>query len=181
MLFCQDYALENRRVMALETASVIASCIGDPMLGSAKKYLYLETMINRHHNHAENKDGIVVHRKGATHAEKNMWGVIPGNMIHGSYIVVGKGNEESMSSSSHGAGRAMSRRKAKENISVEDFKLEMEMSGIACIANESTLDEAPSAYKNPDLVMESQTELVSVANRLYPIICVKAGKSDDGD
>jgi len=82
------------------------------------------SLINRNHNHAELKDNYIIHRKGATHAEKGMYGVIPGNMRDGSFIVKGKGNPDSMCSSSHGAGRVLSRRKAKETLNLEEFKAE---------------------------------------------------------
>ena len=127
--------------------------------------------INRNHNHAEVKDGYVIHRKGATHAEEGMLGVIPGNMKDGSFIVKGKGNKDSMSSSSHGAGRVLSRSKAKETLDVEDFHKEMK--GIITNHTSSTIDEAPKAYKNIFEVMELQSDLVEVIDHVRPVLNIK--------
>lgn len=127
--------------------------------------------INRNHNHAEVKDGYVIHRKGATHAEEGMLGVIPGNMKDGSFIVKGKGNKDSMSSSSHGAGRVLSRSKAKQTLDIEDFHKEMD--GIITNHTNSTIDEAPKAYKNIFEVMELQSDLVDVIDRVRPVLNIK--------
>ncbi len=133
---------------------------------------YCEAVINRNHNHAEmDSQGRVVHRKGATHAAQGMLGVIPGNMRDGSFIVEGQGNEDSLCSSSHGAGRVLGRRKAKETLCLEEFITEM--SGITARVAEKTLDEAPGAYKNIFEVMAQQSELVKVLHQVKPIINVK--------
>jgi len=131
----------------------------------------LHQFINRNHNHAELVDSHVIHRKGATHAEHDMFGVIPGNMKDGSFIVRGKGNAESMNSSSHGAGRVLSRSRAKRELSLNDFHAQME--GIVTNHSDSTLDEAPNANKNIFDVMKQQEDLVETIAHVKPILNIK--------
>ncbi len=125
--------------------------------------------INRNHNHAEFDEDREewIHRKGATHAKRGMMGVIPGNMRDGSFIVRGKGNQESLESSSHGAGRVMSRTQAKKNFTIEEF--EESMRGVVGTVDINTIDESPFAYKNIFEVMELQRELVDVIEHIRPI------------
>jgi len=163
--WCLDFALMNRMIMVYDIISVIKDCgvDGDGDMLSA---------INRNHNHAESADGIHwIHRKGATHAEKGMRGVIPGNMKDGSFIVTGLGNEDSLNSSSHGAGRVLGRKKAKETLDIDEF--EKCMYGVLANVDISTLDESPMAYKNIFDVMDYQKELVDVDNYVIPLINVK--------
>lgn len=161
--FCLEYAIENRRQILHKVEKVISNhCSGK---------MFYDSIINRNHNHAELKDGLWIHRKGATHAEDGMMGVIPGNMRDGSFIVRGKGNPDSLYSSSHGAGRVMSRSKAKENISMDDFKESMD--GIVAKVTNGTLDESAFAYKDIFEVMENQKELVDVIHHVKPIINIK--------
>jgi len=157
-----EFALENRKRM-IETI----------ILGMKEQFSNIEKIhfINRNHNHAEEKDGFIIHRKGATHAEKGMDGVIPGNMRDGSFIVKGKGNIDSMSSSSHGAGRVLSRKKAKETLSVKEFH--KDMVGIVTNHTKDTVDEAPKAYKNIYEVMELQKDLVEVIDQVKPLLNIK--------
>jgi tRNA-splicing ligase RtcB len=161
---CLDFALVNRTEMIdrIETAMRVF-CDGEVMQDS---------LINRTHNHAEVKEvGKVIHRKGATHAEKDMLGVIPGNMRDGSFIVQGLGNVDSLSSSSHGAGRLLGRKKAKELLDVNTFRTAMV--DVTCKADGTTLDESPMAYKDIEIVMDAQRELVTAINHIRPIINVK--------
>ena len=130
-----------------------------------------EQLINRNHNHADEKDGLLIHRKGATHAEEGMRGVIPGNMRDGSFIVAGKGNKEALWSSSHGAGRIMGRKAAKRTIKLKQFA--DTMFGIVAKVDRHTLDEAPFAYKDIEQVMALQKDLVTVLHRVRPIINIK--------
>ena len=130
-----------------------------------------EHLINRNHNHAEEKDGLWIHRKGATHAEDGMMGVIPGNMRDGSFIVRGKGNPDSLYSSSHGAGRVIGRKQAKRELDLEDFKLTMK--GVTAMVGEDTLDESPMAYKDIFEVMRLQADLVDMIHHITPIVNVK--------
>jgi tRNA-splicing ligase RtcB len=164
MNICLDFALENRLKMATQIMDIL-----EHVLDHAVE---VDDFINRNHNHAELKDGLWIHRKGATHAEKDMMGVIPGNMKDGSFIVRGLGNKDALWSSSHGAGRLYSRTKAKELLSVQDFK--KEMSDITAKVNKSTLDESSGAYKDVYKVMENQEELVDVVAHVIPVINIKA-------
>ncbi len=100
-----------------------------------------------------------------------LMGVIPGNMRDGSFIVRGKGNQESLESSSHGAGRVMSRTQAKKNFTIEEF--EESMRGVVGTIDINTIDESPFAYKNIFEVMELQRELVDVIEHIKPIINIK--------
>ncbi len=132
-----EFALENRREIMRRTISSIQQ-FSD---GTAD----FSDLINRNHNHADLKDGLWIHRKGATHAEEGMMGVIPGNMRDGSFIVRGKGNPESLWSSSHGAGRVLGRKQAKRELDLVDF--ESSMDGIKARVEAETLDESPMATK----------------------------------
>ncbi len=162
--FCLAFALENRMQMAEQVFEILNHVLGHN--------IDVAQTINRNHNHAELKDGLWVHRKGATQAEDGMMGVIPGNMKDGSFIVRGKGNEDSLWSSSHGAGRLFSRTKAKELLSTKDFK--KDMSGITAKVGKSTLDESAGAYKDIHMVMKHQEELVDVVAHVVPIVNIKA-------
>lgn len=166
--FCLEFALENRRQMVFRVVNVLKRLL----YGRELENLDFTGLINRNHNHAEYKDGCWIHRKGATHAEKGMMGVIPGNMRDGSFIVEGLGNPDSLCSSSHGAGRALGRREAKKKLAMEDFKESME--GITAKVKNSTLDESPLAYKNIFEIMEIQKGLVDIKHHLKPLINIKA-------
>jgi len=161
--FALEYALDNRKAMIRTATQVISGHLG--------LHVREELFINRNHNHAELKDGLWIHRKGATHAEEGMLGVIPGNMRDGVFIVKGKGNPESLFSSSHGAGRVMGRFKAKKKLSLEKFESDME--GVVASVSKNTLDEAPDAYKSIFEVMEQQEDLVGVIAYVKPILSVK--------
>lgn len=163
--WCLEFALANREAMLSSVLAAIgAHCEGDgDWIG----------LVNRNHNHAEFKDGRWIHRKGATHAETGILGVIPGNMRDGSFLVRGKGNAESLCSSSHGAGRVLGRAKAKETLSLAEFAKTMGEAGVLARVEAGTLDEAPAAYKNIFEVMQLQSELVEVLHHIRPILNVK--------
>jgi len=132
--------------------------------------------IDIHHNYAalENHFGtnVMVHRKGAIRVRKGELGIIPGSQGTSSYIVEGLGNPDSFDSSSHGAGRAMSRTKAKTILDLENEQENMK--GIIHNMNSrSKLDEAPSAYKSIDVVMENQKDLVTPIVELKPLAVLK--------
>lgn len=177
LAFGLRFALDNRKTMIGRIIKAISRYVfHDPVTD-------MGLLINRNHNHAEKvaccQDGVVrevwIHRKGATHAEDGMLGVIPGNMRDGSFIVRGKGNPDSLCSSSHGAGRVLSRSKAKEVLNMDDFKATM--TGIQAKVVNGTLDESPFAYKSIFEVMAQQTDLVDVLYHVKPIINIKgAGK-----
>lgn len=165
MNWCLNFALINRKAMIRLVLEAINHAGVDG-------WGYYGELINRNHNHAESKDGVNwIHRKGATHAEEGMMGVIPGNMLDGSFIVKGKGNPDSLYSSSHGAGRVLSRSKAKKEVNVDDF-VEV-MDGIVANVGKGTLDESPFAYKDIYEVMRLQADLVEVIDHVKPIINVK--------
>ena len=163
MEFCLQYALDNRKTMIAR--------IYEGIFAQKVCKMDMEHFINRNHNHAELKDGYVIHRKGATHAENGMMGVIPGNMKDGSFIVRGLGNKDSMCSSSHGAGRVLSRSQAKKTLNVDEFKKETDK----IVNNHSidTIDESPKAYKDIFEVMKLQEDLVEVIDRCIPILNIK--------
>ena len=126
--------------------------------------------VENHHNFAwkEMVDGreLIVHRKGATPAGEGVLGIIPGSMVHPGYIVRGKGIVDALSSASHGAGRAMSRTKAKETFTGSEIKKILKEHEVTVIG--SGIDEAPMAYKNIDAVMECQKELIEVLGTFTP-------------
>ena len=159
MNFALEYALENRRAMMKEVCEVIGY-----------KNIYI---INENHNHAEVLEGgMVLHRKGATPALKGQLGIIPGSMKTGVYITEGLGNEEYLNSASHGAGRKMSRKKAKQKIDMEKF--ENDMKGILAPVHKGTLDEAPDAYKDLHYVISLQEgKVINVIDHVEPKIVVK--------
>ena len=141
-------------------------------LGKALGEQPLATVEN-HHNFAWKEklvDGreVIVHRKGATPAGKGMLGVIPGSMVHEGFIVRGKGNPASINSASHGAGRVMSRTKAKNSFTQHEFKKILKEHGVDLIGG--GLDEAPFAYKNIHRVMAAQQDLVEIIGTFLPKI-----------
>ncbi|MBI5815486.1 MAG: RtcB family protein [Nitrospinae bacterium] len=165
MKFCQEFALENRKKII---ERVLREIYYYAKPGDAPEQL---EFINRNHNHAEEKDGLWIHRKGATQAEEGMAGVIPGNMRDGSFVVEGKGNPKSLNSSSHGAGRALSRNQAKAKLTMDDFRRQLE--GITAKVAQSTLDEAPAAYKDIFEIMRLQADMVTVKHHLIPVVNIK--------
>jgi tRNA-splicing ligase RtcB len=128
--------------------------------------------VENHHNFAwkemYNGREVIVHRKGATPAGKDVLGIIPGSMTAPGFIVKGKGEAAALNSAAHGAGRKMSRSKALANITHEALKKELKEHGVKLIGG--GLDEAPFAYKDINEVMQSQTALVDVLGKFYPSI-----------
>lgn len=134
-----------------------------------------ELAVNCHHNYISRerhfgKDCFVT-RKGAVRAQKGEMGIIPGSMGARSFIVRGLGNPDSFNSCSHGAGRVMSRTKAKKIYNIKD-QIEATQ-GVECRKDESVIDEIPHAYKDIDKVMEAQKDLVEVVYTLKQVVCVK--------
>lgn len=166
MSWCLDFALANRKEMMRRIVNSITEA-----LDISCYELDFTSLINRNHNHATEKEGLWIHRKGATHAEEGMMGVIPGNMRDGSFVVRGKGNKDSLFSSSHGAGRVLGRKEAKRVLNVSAFEEAME--GVTAKVDAETLDESPFAYKNIFDVMALQSELVEVVAHIKPIINIK--------
>jgi tRNA-splicing ligase RtcB len=135
------------------------------------------TMVENHHNFAwketHNGKEVIVHRKGATPAGKNVLGIIPGSMTAPGFIVKGKGEEASINSASHGAGRRMSRTAAMKAITHNALKQELEKHHVKLLGG--GLDEAPFAYKDIELVMQSQKALVDVVGKFTPKIVKMCG------
>lgn len=162
MKWALQFALDNRSEMMAKCFQAMGLNFKD----------HKSKMINENHNHAEiTRDG-VLHRKGATPAMEGQQGIIPANMKDGVYITVGLGNEEFLSSASHGAGRTMSRTKAKKTLSMGGFISQME--GIISPDLTNLLDEAPGAYKNIDKVISDQDGiLVNIIDHFKPVLVVK--------
>jgi tRNA-splicing ligase RtcB len=134
--------------------------------------------INIAHNYArwESHFGtnVIVHRKGATSAREGEIGIIPGSQGTKSYIVQGKGNPESFQSCSHGAGRSMGRKQAQRELNLEEEIAKLNDKGIVhSIRQTKDLDEAPGAYKDINVVMENQSDLVEILVELNPLAVIK--------
>ena len=169
MSYCVDFALCNRQLMMERIKEIIADTIPE---------VEFEPMINIAHNYAawEHHYGedVIVHRKGAVRARAGEVGIIPGSQGTSSYIVEGLGCPESFMSSSHGAGRLMSRTEAIKTLSLKKEIEMLDNKGIIHgIRSQNHLDEAASAYKNIDEVMANQQDLVKILTRLSPIAVVK--------
>lgn len=166
--WAQNYALENRRLM-MET--VIAALRRHIPI----EFTITQEAINCHHNYVEKENhfgrNMWVTRKGAIRARKGDLGIIPGSMGQKSYIVRGKGNLESYCSCSHGAGRSMSRSEARRRFTVEDLKEQTK--GVECPKTDAVLDEIPSSYKDLDIVMGNQSDLIEIVHTLKAIMNVK--------
>ena len=140
--------------------------------------VFFPGFINIAHNYAAmethfHKD-VVVHRKGATSARPGETGIIPGSQGSPSYIVRGKGSEESFMSCSHGAGRKMGRKQARKQLDLRVEQKRLEDQGILhAIRRRGDLDEAAGAYKDIDEVMENQLDLVEVVICLKPLAVIK--------
>ncbi len=135
--------------------------------------------VENHHNFAwkemhEGKE-VIVHRKGATPASRDVLGIIPGSMTAPGFLIRGKGEPSSINSAAHGAGRQMSRTKAIKTISRKEMRAILQDHGVTLIG--AGLDEAPMAYKDIHAVMDAQQELVDIVARFTPKMVRMA---DDG-
>ncbi len=169
MQFCVDFALANRKLMMESVKQAFVEKLGE---------IDFDRFVNIAHNYArwENHFGqnVIVHRKGATSAKVGETGIIPGSQGTKSYIVEGLGNPESFHSCSHGAGRVLGRKEAQRQLNLKDVIEKLDQKGILhSIKNVADLDEAPSAYKDIDLVMENQKDLVRILIELKPLAVVK--------
>ena len=167
--WAQRFAAENRRLMM---HSVIEALRKGGELPPFTAHL---EAVECHHNYVAFErhfdTDVIVTRKGAVRAGAGELGIIPGSMGARSFIVRGKGNEESLCSCSHGAGRRMSRTEAKKRFTIADHAKATE--GVECRKDASVIDETPAAYKDIDSVMAAQAELVDVVHVLKQIVCVK--------
>ena len=169
MNYCIAFAKCNRQLMMERIKEVIVDAL--PLAE-------FEPTIDIAHNYAafENHFGAncIVHRKGAVRARVGEIGIIPGSQGTSSYIVEGLGNADSFMSSSHGAGRVMSRTRAIKTLNLEDEIKKMESKGIVhSIRSQRDLDEAASAYKDIDQVIALETDLVKVITKLEPLAVIK--------
>lgn len=166
--WAQRFALANREMMM---ANVIAAVRGQ----IAKPFDAAIMAVNCHHNYVTREKhwgaNVLLTRKGAVRARHGDLGIIPGSMGARSYIVRGKGNQESFCSCSHGAGRKMSRTEARKTFTLEDHAAAT--AGVECRKDADVIDETPGAYKNVDDVMAAQSDLVEIVHRLRQVVCVK--------
>ena len=165
--WAQEYAMLNRKTML--------NLIFKELEKHLPQIAVLGEAVNCHHNYValENHYGenVYVTRKGAIRARGGDLGIIPGSMGAKSYIVRGKGNQQSFHSCSHGAGRKMSRRQAKETFTSKDLLEQTQ--GVEIRRRDGIIDEIPGAYKDIDRVMELQKDLVEPVHTLKQNICVK--------
>lgn len=169
MQYCIDFAFANRKLMM---ENIKASFEAELTDFAEMDFVNIAHNYARWENHFDTN--VIVHRKGATSAKKGEIGIIPGSQGTKSYIVKGKGNPESFESCSHGAGRALSRKKAQNTLSLEEEIARLDNQNIIhAIRNKKDLDEAPGAYKNIDIVMENQKDLVDIEVELTPMAVIK--------
>lgn len=164
-----EYAMQNRLAMIDAVAGLLQSLFGVTSMP--------ESLIHSNHNHVRRETHfgreLWVHRKGALSAASDEAGVIPGSMGTASFHVVGRGCTEALGSSSHGAGRALSRTEASRAIGAR--QLERELRGV-WFDNRQTQrlrDEAPSAYKDIHAVMRAQRDLTCITRELRPLLSYK--------
>jgi len=179
MNYCVEFALANRKLMMERVVEIFDNYYKENWdYGKMIGVFESEPMINIAHNYSslENHFGkdVWIHRKGATLAREGTIGIIPGSMGSKSYIVEGLGNPESFMSCSHGAGRMMSRTKAKSELNLgAEIKLLDDQGIIHGLRHVSNLDEATSAYKSIDEVMENQKDLIKIKITLTPLAVIK--------
>ena len=154
MNICQEYAIENRRVIAQSIVNLFEE--------DESNYTTFETV----HNYIDMDTKIM--RKGAVSAKAGEKLIVPINMRDGSLLCVGKGNEDWNFSAPHGAGRLMARNQAKKNISMEDYKESMKDIYTTCV-NESTLDESAMAYKPMQEIIDNVQDTVEIVDIIRPI------------
>ncbi|MBB6419169.1 tRNA-splicing ligase RtcB [Streptomyces sp. AK010] len=168
LFWAQEYAKRNRSIMMALLKDVIRKEF-------KKAKPTFEPEISAHHNYVaeERYDGmdLLVTRKGAIRAGSGDYGIIPGSMGTGSYIVKGLGNAKSFNSASHGAGRRMSRNAAKRRFTTKD--LEQQTQGVECRKDSGVVDEIPGAYKPIEQVIDQQRDLVEVVAQIKQVVCVK--------
>ncbi|MFC9549524.1 RtcB family protein [Rhodococcus sp. NPDC056960] len=168
LTWAQEYAARNRAVML----TLVMRAFRQSLPGRTVRF---DEPISCHHNYVSEEivDGerMLVTRKGAIRAGRGDLGLIPGSMGTGSYVVRGLGSELSFNSASHGAGRTMSRTKAKKRFTVDD--LVRQTSGVESRKDAGVIDEIPGAYKDIEQVIEAQADLVEVVAHLRQVVCVK--------
>ena len=166
--WAQNFARINREVMMARVIGAVRGALDVDFEARMEAVNCHHNYVSREHHYGKN---VLVTRKGAVRAREGEMGIIPGSMGARSFIVRGLGNEESFCSCSHGAGRVMSRTKAKKMVTLEEHLRDTE--GVECRKDESVIDETPSAYKPIELVMDAQKDLVEVVYTLKQVVCVK--------
>lgn len=165
----QRYAMLNREIMMKRLLRSFNRMFND------QEEFDPEITVNCHHNYVAIEehfgDKVYVTRKGAINAEAGRYGIIPGSMGAKSFIIKGLGNPDSFNSCSHGAGRKMSRTKAKAKYTIDDLK--KQTIGVECRKDKGVVDEIPGAYKDIEEVMRAQDDLVEIVAELKQVICVK--------
>ncbi|MDF2445358.1 MAG: rtcB [Moraxellaceae bacterium] len=166
--WAQRFAMKNREVMMGAVVRAVGAALGKPFSATQEG-------VNCHHNYVSRErhfgEDVLVTRKGAVSAKEGELGIIPGSMGARSYIVRGKGNPESFCSCSHGAGRVMSRTKAKAQFTLEDHR--RMTAHVECRKDAAVIDETPAAYKDIEAVIAAQADLVEVVHTLRQVVCVK--------
>ncbi|MDM1247456.1 RtcB family protein [Acinetobacter sp. R933-2] len=166
--WAQRFAMKNRELMMEAAVQALRIIINKPFNAKVEA-------VNCHHNYVDKEEHfgqeVLVTRKGAVRARLGEYGIIPGSMGAKSFIVKGKGNQESFCSCSHGAGRVHSRTAANKLFTVQD-QIE-QTQGVECRKDEAVIDEIPSAYKPIEDVMKAQSDLVEVVYTLNQVVCVK--------
>jgi tRNA-splicing ligase RtcB (3'-phosphate/5'-hydroxy nucleic acid ligase) len=167
------WAKENRRMLAVRAAEAVERILRvSPMPG---------TLIDCDHNHLQRENHVLdgkpaalwVHRKGASAAKADQPGLIPGSMATRSFHTRGRGNAASLASSSHGAGRALSRTRARQKITRGRMRQQLRDVYYDARIERALLEEAPGAYKDIDEVMRAQEELTTITRRLRPLLIYK--------
>ena len=165
--WAQDYARANRGAMMTRVLAEMRKLL--------PKFQTEKSAVNCHHNYVQREthhgESLLVTRKGAVSARAGELGIIPGSMGAQSFIVRGKGNAESFNSCSHGAGRVMSRTKARSSITLAQHR--EATAHVECRKDAGVIDESPAAYKPIADVMAAQSDLVEVVHTLRQVVCVK--------
>jgi len=182
MDYCVRFATHNRHLMTQRIVEALYETCSIPAVPFEEATL--RAYLDMPHNYAamENHFGknVMVHRKGAIRARIGERGIIPGSQGAPSYIVQGKGNEQSFQSASHGAGRRMGRKQAQRELNLQDEQAQLDALGtLHAVRGVSDLDEAPSAYKDIATVMANQEDLVEIEYTLRPLATIKAGGGPD--
>jgi len=169
MQWCVNFAAGNRQLMMERFFNAFYESYPEASIVHEYDVPHNYATLEKHYG-----ENVMVHRKGATSAKVDEVCIIPGSYGSFSYIAIGKGNQESFMSCSHGAGRTMSRAAAKKQLDLEQEKKLLDESGVVHgMRNENDLDEAPSAYKDIKTVMERQKDLVEICVELKPLAVMK--------
>lgn len=170
MNICKEFARQNRRYISCEIAKALIDIIGNDPYG-IKVYDISHNYVAIENHFGKN---VYVHRKGAIRATKNDICIIPGSQGTNSYICCGAGNIMSFQSCSHGAGRKMGRKVAKQTLDLsQEIRRMNDLGIIHGIKDTDDLDEAPGAYKDIKEVMQNQSDLVTIETTLRPIAVIK--------